>query len=370
MGASSLWSLAGLAPPNLLAVVLVDGHYTITGGQPLGVPDTFGAVAAALGLATATATRRRRDRARRARAGRARRCSRSATTSARGPARRRSSTRRSCAGASRRRPRRRRAGVRAACPVLRARTAHHSRIQPWMCVRISCLRAVGVTRGDGARDRVDLVGDRPRSLVGGDRGAMPAQHGLVDAERDPDPQAVLGRARERLVPADVDLGDVGRVASAAAARASSTSASSAAQVAAVGAARGPGGVLALEVDAELRQVLERGAAQVHERRQRVADGRLRRRHRVGAAALARADLDDPDRLQRAQRLAQRRPPDAELLAQLALAGQPLAGPDAARSRSPRAAARRRRRTSGRAGPCRNAVAMPFGLTIPYSPEAR
>ena len=55
MGASSLWSLAGLAPPNLLAIVLVDGHYTITGGQPLGVPDTFGAVAAALGLATATA---------------------------------------------------------------------------------------------------------------------------------------------------------------------------------------------------------------------------------------------------------------------------------------------------------------------------
>ena len=55
MGASSLWSLAGLAPSNLLAVVLVDGHYTITGGQPLGVPDAFGAVAAALGLATATA---------------------------------------------------------------------------------------------------------------------------------------------------------------------------------------------------------------------------------------------------------------------------------------------------------------------------
>ncbi len=55
MGASSLWSMAGLAPPNLLAVVLVDGHYTITGGQPLGVPDAFGTVAAALGLATATA---------------------------------------------------------------------------------------------------------------------------------------------------------------------------------------------------------------------------------------------------------------------------------------------------------------------------
>ena len=55
MGAGSLWSLAGVRPANLLAVVLVDGHYTITGGQPLGVPDAFGAVAAALGLATATA---------------------------------------------------------------------------------------------------------------------------------------------------------------------------------------------------------------------------------------------------------------------------------------------------------------------------
>jgi thiamine pyrophosphate-dependent acetolactate synthase large subunit-like protein len=55
MGAGSFWSLAGIAPPNLLAVVLIDGHYTITGGQPLGVPDAFGAVASALGLSTATA---------------------------------------------------------------------------------------------------------------------------------------------------------------------------------------------------------------------------------------------------------------------------------------------------------------------------
>ena len=50
MGAGSFWSLAGVAPANLLAVVLIDGHYTITGGQPLGVPDVFGEVAAALGL--------------------------------------------------------------------------------------------------------------------------------------------------------------------------------------------------------------------------------------------------------------------------------------------------------------------------------
>jgi thiamine pyrophosphate-dependent acetolactate synthase large subunit-like protein len=55
MGASSLWTLAGIAPENLLAIVLVDGHYSITGGQALGVPGTFAGVAEALGLATATA---------------------------------------------------------------------------------------------------------------------------------------------------------------------------------------------------------------------------------------------------------------------------------------------------------------------------
>lgn len=55
MGAGSFWSLAGIAPSNLLAVVLVDGHYTITGNQPLGVPDVFADVAAVLGLQTATA---------------------------------------------------------------------------------------------------------------------------------------------------------------------------------------------------------------------------------------------------------------------------------------------------------------------------
>jgi thiamine pyrophosphate-dependent acetolactate synthase large subunit-like protein len=55
MGASSLWTLAGLAPSNLLAIVLVDGHYSITGGQTLGVPGVFAGVAQALGLATATA---------------------------------------------------------------------------------------------------------------------------------------------------------------------------------------------------------------------------------------------------------------------------------------------------------------------------
>src|SRR3954447_25875609 len=55
MGAGSLWSLAGIRPANLLAAVLVDGHYTITGDQLLGVPAVFGGVAAALGLNAAAA---------------------------------------------------------------------------------------------------------------------------------------------------------------------------------------------------------------------------------------------------------------------------------------------------------------------------
>jgi thiamine pyrophosphate-dependent acetolactate synthase large subunit-like protein len=55
MGAGSLWSLAGIRPANLLAAVLVDGHYTITGGQPLGVPAAFADVARTLGLAAGVA---------------------------------------------------------------------------------------------------------------------------------------------------------------------------------------------------------------------------------------------------------------------------------------------------------------------------
>ena len=55
MGAGSLWSLAGARPANLLAVVLVDGHYTITGGQPLGVPAVFAEVARTLGLTAGVA---------------------------------------------------------------------------------------------------------------------------------------------------------------------------------------------------------------------------------------------------------------------------------------------------------------------------
>jgi thiamine pyrophosphate-dependent acetolactate synthase large subunit-like protein len=56
MGAGSLWSLAGLAPPNLLVLVLDDGSYSITGGQPVVAPAVVSSVARALpGVAGATA---------------------------------------------------------------------------------------------------------------------------------------------------------------------------------------------------------------------------------------------------------------------------------------------------------------------------
>ena len=48
MGASALWSLSALAPGNLVVVVLADGRYSITGGQPLAAAPCFSAVAAAL----------------------------------------------------------------------------------------------------------------------------------------------------------------------------------------------------------------------------------------------------------------------------------------------------------------------------------
>jgi thiamine pyrophosphate-dependent acetolactate synthase large subunit-like protein len=48
MGASALWSLSAYRPPNLLAVVLADGKYSITGRQQLPA-SRFVEVAQALG---------------------------------------------------------------------------------------------------------------------------------------------------------------------------------------------------------------------------------------------------------------------------------------------------------------------------------
>ena len=47
MGASSLWTLSGLAPANLLVLVLDDGAYSITGGQELVGAGAFRSVAGA-----------------------------------------------------------------------------------------------------------------------------------------------------------------------------------------------------------------------------------------------------------------------------------------------------------------------------------
>jgi thiamine pyrophosphate-dependent acetolactate synthase large subunit-like protein len=49
MGASALWSVSAYRPRNLVAVVLSDGAYGITGGQPLSAAPRFAAVARALG---------------------------------------------------------------------------------------------------------------------------------------------------------------------------------------------------------------------------------------------------------------------------------------------------------------------------------
>jgi thiamine pyrophosphate-dependent acetolactate synthase large subunit-like protein len=48
MGAGTLWSLSAYRPPNLLSVVLSDGAYSITGGQPLSSLPRFVEVAQSL----------------------------------------------------------------------------------------------------------------------------------------------------------------------------------------------------------------------------------------------------------------------------------------------------------------------------------
>jgi thiamine pyrophosphate-dependent acetolactate synthase large subunit-like protein len=49
MGASTLWSVSAYRPPNLVAVVLSDGLYAITGGQRLSSSPRFAEVAQSLG---------------------------------------------------------------------------------------------------------------------------------------------------------------------------------------------------------------------------------------------------------------------------------------------------------------------------------
>ena len=59
MGASSLWTLSGLRPQNLLVLVLDDGRYSITGGQELVDPEGFRLVVGAFpGVAFAEAVTR------------------------------------------------------------------------------------------------------------------------------------------------------------------------------------------------------------------------------------------------------------------------------------------------------------------------
>lgn len=56
MGASTLWSVSAYRPPNLVVVVLADGAYSITGGQPVAPALRLADVAGALdGVAGASA---------------------------------------------------------------------------------------------------------------------------------------------------------------------------------------------------------------------------------------------------------------------------------------------------------------------------
>jgi thiamine pyrophosphate-dependent acetolactate synthase large subunit-like protein len=56
MGASTLWSVAAYRPGNLVIVVLADGRYAITGGQPLNGPLRLADVATTLGCSGARVT--------------------------------------------------------------------------------------------------------------------------------------------------------------------------------------------------------------------------------------------------------------------------------------------------------------------------
>ena len=220
-----------------------------------------------------------------------------------------------------------------------------------MCSRISAAGELRVAVADGRGDRGEVVADRQRVLErgGADELVVAAGHGAVDAERDADPQPVLGRARERLVPADVDLGERFDVAGRAGLGDHRLERRDVARVRAPG---GPGRVLALEVDAELRQVLERRAAQDDERRERVAEGRSPRASPRTSRRPCRAGPRSS------------RPPPASAAPRAASGGRRRtprtagARPAAARQGgcgrrgSPRAAGRARRRTSGPARPCR------------------
>lgn len=56
MGASTLWSVSAYRPPNLVVIVLADGVYSITGGQPVAPALRLAEVAGALdGVAGASA---------------------------------------------------------------------------------------------------------------------------------------------------------------------------------------------------------------------------------------------------------------------------------------------------------------------------
>src|SRR5213078_2330295 len=89
----------------------------------------------------------------------------------------------------------------------------------------------------------------------------------------------------------------------------------------VGAARGPPGGVGLEREPELGELLGGRSLQADERREGGGERRLRRARGVRAAGAARADVDDPERLERPQRLADGRSADLEAFREVALVRQ-------------------------------------------------
>src|SRR4051812_20721696 len=152
------------------------------------------------------------------------------------------------------------------------------------------------------------------------------QERLVETERDADPQPVLRRTRQRLVPTGVRVGErrpvVGDLLQSPPGLGHELL--ELGDVGGVGAPRGPPGVVGLEAEAKLGELLWARPTQADERRQSGPESGLRRAGGKGPTGAPGADLDDAQGLERAQRLADRRPSDLEALREVALVRESLA----------------------------------------------